>query len=81
MDRRLAEEEKMIEELYEASRNGRISTLTTLIQREARILDRVSLTSFSETPLHLAALHGHLEISRLILSKKPSLAKEVDSLG
>ena len=81
MDRRLAEEEETIAELYEASRNGCVSTLTTLIQRDARILDRVSLTSFSETPLHLAALHGHLEISRLILSKKPTLAEEVDSLG
>jgi ankyrin repeat protein len=81
MDRRLAREEKMIAELYEASRNGCVSTLTTLIQRDAGILDRVSLTSFSETPLHLAALHGHLEISRLILCKKPTLAKEVDSLG
>jgi ankyrin repeat protein len=81
MDRRLAEEEKTIAELYEASRKGCVSTLTTLIQRDARILDRVSLTSFSETPMHLAALHGHLEFSKLLLSKKPTLAKEVDSLG
>jgi ankyrin repeat protein len=81
MDRRLAREEKMIAKFYEASRNGCVSTLTTLIQRDAGILDRVSLTSFSETSLHLATLHGHLEISRLILCKKPTLAKEVDSLG
>jgi len=81
MDKRHDEEENMVAELYEASRNGCVSTLTTLIQRDARILDRVSLTFFSETPLHLSALHGHLEFSRVLISKKPTLAKEVDSLG
>jgi ankyrin repeat protein len=80
MDRRHDEEENMVA-LYEASRNGCVSTLTPLIQRDAHILDRVSLTSFSETPLHLSALHGHLEFSRVLISKKPTLAKEVDSLG
>lgn len=67
--------------LYEASRNGCMSTLTTFIQRDAGIHDRVSLTFFSETPLHLSALHGHLEFSRVLVSKKPTLAKEIDSLG
>jgi len=80
MNRRHDEEENMVA-LYEASRNGCVSTLTTLIQRDARILDRVSLTSFSETPLHLSASHGHHEFSRVLISKKPTLAKEVDSLG
>jgi hypothetical protein len=51
-NRRNVEEEKMVAELYEASQNGCVSTLTTLIQRNARFLDRVSLTSFSETPMH-----------------------------
>ncbi|XP_059455106.1 uncharacterized protein LOC132185335 [Corylus avellana] len=67
--------------LYEASRDGCISTLTTLIQRDARILDRVSLTSFSETPLHSSTLHGHLEFSKILVSKKPKFAEEVDPLG
>ncbi|XP_059455128.1 ankyrin repeat-containing protein ITN1-like [Corylus avellana] len=67
--------------LYEASRDGCVSTLTTLIQRDALILDRVLLTSFGETPLHIAALLGHFEFSKALLSKKPKLAEEVDSLG
>jgi ankyrin repeat protein len=45
------------------------------------ILDRVSLTSFCETPLHIAALLGHLEFSKVLLNKKPKLAEEVDSRG
>ncbi|XP_059455127.1 ankyrin repeat-containing protein BDA1-like [Corylus avellana] len=67
--------------LYEASRDGCVSTLTTLIQRDALILDRVLLTSFGETPLHIAALLGHFEFSKALLGKKPKLAEEVDSLG
>jgi ankyrin repeat protein len=80
MDKRHDEEENMVA-FYDASRNGCVSTLTTLIQRDARILDRVSLTSYSETPLHFSALHSHLEFSKVLISKKPTLAKEVDSLG
>jgi hypothetical protein len=74
-------EKEIMAALYEASRNGCMSTLTTFIQRDAGIHDRVSLTFFSETPLHLSALHGHLEFSRVLVSKKPTLAKEIDSLG
>jgi ankyrin repeat protein len=80
MDRGQDEATNMAE-LYEASRNGCVSTLTTLIQRDPHILDRVSLTSFSETPLHIASLLGHLEFSRVLINKKPTLAKEMDSLG
>jgi hypothetical protein len=59
MDRRHGEEENMIA-FYEASMNGLVSTLNILIQRDALILNKVSLTSFNETPLHIAALLGHL---------------------
>jgi ankyrin repeat protein len=67
--------------LYAVSRNGVVSTLTTLIQTDASILNRVSLSSFSETPLHLSALYGHLEFSKVLISEKSTLAKEVDLLG
>ncbi|XP_062159806.1 ankyrin repeat-containing protein BDA1-like [Alnus glutinosa] len=80
MDRGQDETANMAE-LYVASRNGCVSTLTTLIQRDPHILDRVSLTSFSETPLHIAALLGYLEFSEVLLRKKPKLAEEVDSRG
>jgi ankyrin repeat protein len=80
MDRRHDEEGNMVA-IYEASMNGCVSTLNTLIQRDALILNKVSLTSFNETPLHIAALLGHLEFSRVLLNKKPKLTEEVDSLG
>ena len=80
MDGSYVEEENMVE-LYEASRHGCLNTLNTLIQGDPRILDRVSLTPFPETPLHIASLLGHIEFSRLLVGKKPTLAKEVDALG
>jgi len=80
MDRRHDEEENMVA-LYEASLNGCVRTLNTLIQRDALILNKVSLTSLSETPLHIATLLGHLEFCKVLVSKKPKFAEEVDSLG
>ncbi|XP_059455421.1 ankyrin repeat-containing protein ITN1-like isoform X1 [Corylus avellana] len=80
MDRMHVEEENMVA-LYQASLNGCVSTLNTLIQTDPLLLNKVSLTSFSETPLHIAALLGHLEFTRVLVSKKSKLAEEVDSSG
>nr|KYP42854.1 Ankyrin repeat-containing protein At3g12360 family [Cajanus cajan] len=52
-----------------------------MIQRNPFILNRVSLSSFSETPLHIASLLGHLEFCEVLLNSKPSLASEADSEG
>ncbi|XP_035545480.1 ankyrin repeat-containing protein NPR4-like [Juglans regia] len=67
--------------LYEASLDGCVSTLNTLVQRDRLILHKISLTSFTETPLHIAALLGHLHFTNALLSRKPKLAEKVDSLG
>ncbi|KAG6721295.1 hypothetical protein I3842_03G106600 [Carya illinoinensis] len=67
--------------LYEASFDGCVNTLNTLVQRDRLILHKISLTSFTETPLHIAALLGHLHFTNALLSRKPKLAEKVDSLG
>ena len=74
-------ENDTITTLYEASLNGSVSTLNTLIQRNPLILHRVSLSPFSETPLHIVSLLGHLEFCEVLLKRKPSLESEVDSEG
>ncbi|TKY52813.1 Ankyrin repeat-containing protein [Spatholobus suberectus] len=74
-------EDDPITTLYEASLNGCVSTLNTLIQRNPLILNRISLSPFGETPLHIASLLGHLEFCEILLKRKPSLASEVDSEG
>ncbi|KAJ1416851.1 PGG domain [Sesbania bispinosa] len=74
-------EDDTLRALYEASLNGCVGTLNTLIQKNPLILNRVSLSSFRETPLHIASLLGHSEFCEALLKRKPSFASEVDSEG
>ncbi|KAJ1387230.1 PGG domain [Sesbania bispinosa] len=67
--------------LYDASLNGCVNTLKTLIQKDPLILSRVSLYPFTETPLHIALLLGHLEFCEILLHTNPTLASEVNSEG
>ncbi|KAH7859046.1 hypothetical protein Vadar_030800 [Vaccinium darrowii] len=68
--------------LYEACWSGSVLALDSLIEEDQFIIDRVgSLTCFfNDTPLHLAALRGHLDFTKALLTRKPKLATELDSL-
>ncbi|XP_054782179.1 ankyrin repeat-containing protein At5g02620-like [Prosopis cineraria] len=72
-------EEDGLSILYEASRTGSVSTLNSVLQKEPLILHKISLSGFTETPLHISALLGHLEFTKALLTCKPKLAIEVDS--
>ena len=65
--------------LYNASASGCTTTLKSLIDKDPRILYKISLTPFSETPLHISALLGHLDFTRILLAQNPRLAVELDS--
>ncbi|XP_044497314.1 ankyrin repeat-containing protein BDA1-like [Mangifera indica] len=65
--------------LYEASMRGCVATLNILIQNDPFILHKISLTPFTETPLHISALLGHVEFTKAIVSQKPQLVTELDS--
>ncbi|GFY80532.1 hypothetical protein Acr_01g0003410 [Actinidia rufa] len=67
--------------LYEASLNGNVESLNELLQQDRLTLARVSLTCFNETPLHIAAMQGHVEFAKALLSHKPDLVTELDSHG
>ncbi|KAK4269119.1 hypothetical protein QN277_022316 [Acacia crassicarpa] len=71
-------EEERLSLLYEASRNGSVTTLNSLLKQESLILHKISQSGFSETPLHVSSLLGHLEFSKALLTYKPKLAIEVD---
>lgn len=75
-----AEENKR--KLYEASKIGSIQSLETLIQEDPHIIQKVLISSSSntESPLHVSVLHGQLEFTRFLLDLKPELAGEVDAL-
>ncbi|KAL4306176.1 hypothetical protein HN51_040129 [Arachis hypogaea] len=68
---------------YQASLNNNNGGLRTLINTlNLPILmsrDSFSFSPFGETPLHIAAVLGNLELCEILLSKEPSLATEVDS--
>ncbi|KAL0009936.1 hypothetical protein SO802_005044 [Lithocarpus litseifolius] len=66
-------------ELYKAAGSGCMITLSRLREKNPYFLHRTSLTSFSETPLHISTLVGHLEFSKALLLLKPQLAGPVDS--
>ncbi|XP_028752079.1 ankyrin repeat-containing protein BDA1-like [Neltuma alba] len=72
-------EEDTLSILYEASRRGSLSTLNSILQKEPLILHKISQSGFTETPLHMSALLGHLEFTKALLTYKPKLAIEVDS--
>ncbi|KAL4579401.1 hypothetical protein LXL04_015545 [Taraxacum kok-saghyz] len=50
-----------------------------LLHEDQLILDRLSLTTFNETPLHIAAMRGHLHFATVVLTHKPKLAMALDS--
>ncbi|KAK9072503.1 hypothetical protein SSX86_008937 [Deinandra increscens subsp. villosa] len=66
--------------LFEASMIGNVQVLNELLEKDQLILDRVSLIQFSETPLHIAALRGHLDFIKVLLRVKPALAMSLDSV-
>uniref|UniRef100_A0A0R0KSD8 PGG domain-containing protein n=1 Tax=Glycine max TaxID=3847 RepID=A0A0R0KSD8_SOYBN len=68
-------------ELYEVSLNGCVSTLKTLIQKGPLILSRISVYPYTETPLHIASLLGHLDFCEVLLQNSPSLPTELNSEG
>ncbi|XP_051143873.1 ankyrin repeat-containing protein BDA1-like [Andrographis paniculata] len=69
----------MDEELYKASLEGNTNLLLTLVQQDRLILDRAnSITSYLETPLHVAAMRGHKTFVTELLKIKPELTSELD---
>ncbi|GMY34668.1 ankyrin repeat-containing protein BDA1-like [Fagus crenata] len=72
-------EEDEIIELYNAAASGCTTTFYSLIHKDPHLLNKISLTSLSETPLHISALVGHLDFSRALLHLKPQLAIELDT--
>ncbi|XP_050258822.1 ankyrin repeat-containing protein BDA1-like [Quercus robur] len=68
-----------IVDLYNASAIGCTTTLKSLIEKDPRILHKISLKTFTETPLHISALLGHLDFTKTLLTQNPCLVVELDS--
>ncbi|KAI3715650.1 hypothetical protein L6452_22636 [Arctium lappa] len=65
--------------LFDASLEGNVTLLQTLLQEDPLILDRVTVNRCDDMPLHVASMLGHIDFINEILSRKPQLATESDS--
>ncbi|KAJ6406562.1 hypothetical protein OIU84_010134 [Salix udensis] len=73
--------EEMQGKLKEAAVEGNVIALLRLLEEDKFVLDGCAPGCFTETPLHISAMLGHLEFTRRILFRKPEFAKELDFLG
>lgn len=71
----------MEKKLSDAAMEGSVKKLNDLIQQDPLVLDRALVSCFSETPLHIASMLGHLDLVKELLSRKPEFATELDSRG
>ncbi|XP_030442680.2 ankyrin repeat-containing protein BDA1-like [Syzygium oleosum] len=72
-------EPNMESELYQAAVKGNVPPLLELLAKDKLLLDRIMTGNHTETPLHIAAMLGHLEFVEEVLARKPELAREQDS--
>ncbi|KAK3436036.1 hypothetical protein EUGRSUZ_C00688 [Eucalyptus grandis] len=71
----------MESELYEAAVKGNVPSLLELLKTDKLLLDRVMTGNHTETPLHIAAMLGHLDFVKEILAQKAEMASVQDSQG
>ncbi|KAL2545064.1 Ankyrin repeat family protein [Forsythia ovata] len=65
--------------LFEAAAEGNVNSLKKLLQEDPIILDRVIVNNFSDTPVHVAAILGHVDFVREILGRKPEFTRELNT--
>lgn len=64
--------------LVDASRRGDLPLLQQLLTQDPLSLDRIQIGGLTDTPLHIAAFHGHLPFVEETLRRCPGLALVLD---
>ncbi|XP_051137630.1 ankyrin repeat-containing protein ITN1-like [Andrographis paniculata] len=72
--------EDLEKKLYNAAVKGSTESLQELLRQDPIILERAVANSFSETPLHVAAMLGHSDFVREIVRINPRLTNELNSM-
>ncbi|KAL6330798.1 hypothetical protein AAG906_009226 [Vitis piasezkii] len=83
-EERAEEEESVVggeRRLYEASITGSVNSLKQLMAKDPLTLARAAVTCFNETPLHVAAMLGHLDFASYLLTHKPDMTMALDLRG
>lgn len=70
-----------LKNLYEAAINGSVQLLSQILKENPQILQSPEISTTPENPLHAAALLGHLEFAKKLLSANPELSKSVSTSG
>lgn len=82
---KIAKDEESVEgrerRLYEASVTGSVNSLKRLMAKDPLTLARAAVTCFNETPLHVAAMLGHLDFASYLLTHKPDMTRALDLRG
>lgn len=71
----------MDKRIAEAALHGDVVELQQIVEQDPLILDKITVSCVDETPLHTAAVLGHLSFVTELLGRKPELAAESDSRG
>ena len=68
--------------LHVAACNGDVGALQKLLQEDPLALSEATLlTCSSNSPLHIAAMLGHTDFAKLVMSRNPELARELNHQG
>ncbi|XP_042002377.1 ankyrin repeat-containing protein BDA1-like [Salvia splendens] len=70
-----------LKNLYEAAMSGSVQLLSQILKENPQILQSPEISTTPENPLHAAALLGHLEFAKKLLSANPELSKSLSSSG
>ncbi|KAL4290748.1 hypothetical protein GQ457_14G026070 [Hibiscus cannabinus] len=71
----------MDQSLRATARNGNVSDLYALIQRNGNVLRRLDNVEFIDTPLHIAAEEGCTRFAMEMMNLKPSFARKLNHQG
>ena len=71
----------MDQRLYDAARTGDVDALDALRNADPLILNKIFLSHFADTPLHVAILAGQTKFAKQIITLMPSLAWELNRDG
>ncbi|XP_010275021.1 PREDICTED: ankyrin repeat-containing protein ITN1-like [Nelumbo nucifera] len=68
----------MERQFRETALQGNAESLSDLLEKDNQILDRVVVSCIRESPSHIADTPGHVDFVKLLLSRKPELARLKD---
>ncbi|KAK2651211.1 hypothetical protein Ddye_018700 [Dipteronia dyeriana] len=67
--------------LHVAACNGDVGALQELLQEDPLVLSKATMSTSSDSPIHIAAMLGHTDFAKLVMSRNPELARELNQQG